>query len=140
MTASELTRFQLEQTEMQLKACIEPMNDAQLDTRVTPQGMTPRETVEHLCECCEAFLAAEAGQKWSWGTYNLDDKSKEGLSSTFGALRAKVSAAAASSQDDEILKEAFSFLTAHDAYHVGQLALVHMATNPDWDPYSIYKG
>ena len=31
------------------------------------------------------------------------------------------------------------FIVGHDAYHIGQLAQIRLALNPEWNAYSIYK-
>ncbi len=137
MTATELLRFQLDDGTFQLKACLEPMTDAQLDTRPAPGGMTPRETAVHLCECYEAFLAECEGRKHPWGSYAVSDTSKENLLSHLWATRQRAAAVALEKEDQA--QHAHAFLVAHDCYHVGQLCLVLMTTNPEWDPYSIYQ-
>ncbi|MDQ2987018.1 MAG: DinB family protein [Armatimonadota bacterium] len=139
MTAQELLRFQLDDLGFQLQACLEPMTEAQLDTRPAQQGGTPRETVEHLCEAYMAFLAGVDGEKWSWGTFSIEDKSKGNLLATFSEIRGRAVAAVCASDDEKCLKEAHAYIVAHDAYHVGQLCLVLMTTDPDWDAYSIYN-
>ena len=139
MTAAELTRYQLDDASFQLEKCLEPMTEAQLDTKATPQGMTPRDTVEHLCEAYEAYLASVEGREYQWGSFSIADKSKENLLKTFRELRTKAVQTAMDRTDEKDLKNAYAYLTGHDAYHVGQLCLVNLATNPDWDPYSIYN-
>lgn len=139
MTALELTQYQLEDASFQLEKCLEPMTDAQLDTKASPEGMTPRDIVEHLCEAYEAYVDSVEGREHEWGSFSIEDKSKENLLQTFREMRSRAVQAAMDRSDEKDLKNAYAFLTAHDAYHVGQLCLVNLATNPDWDPYSIYN-
>lgn len=108
------------------------MSDAQLDTRAAQS--TPRATIAHLCECYEAYLAHLSGTPWEWGSYSAD-----ATLDTLWQTRAKAVEAACSAGTDDALRTAHAYIVAHDAYHVGQLCLVHLQTNPDWDPYSIYK-
>jgi uncharacterized damage-inducible protein DinB len=138
MTASELMRFQLDKVGSQLEKCLEPHDDASLDAKASPHGMTTRQMVEHLCEAYEAFLAETEGRKWDWGSYAAADRSKEGLMRTFRETRARA-VRAADSQDETTLRHAHEYLVAHDAYHVGQICLVNLAAKPEWDPYSIYS-
>lgn len=139
MTAAELLRYQLDDVGFQLTKCFEPMGDAQLDTKLSKQGMTPRETIEHLCEAYEACLSGFEGKKWEWGAYSIEDKSKENLIETLRQTRERAVAAATSGEGDKRLKEGHAYILAHDAYHVGQLCLINLMTMPDWDPYSIYN-
>lgn len=139
MTALELTRYQLEDSGFQLEKCLEPMTDSQLDTKATPEGMTPRDMVEHLCEAYQAYVASAEGREHQWGSFSIADKSKENLLKTFRELRTEAVQAAMDRTDEKDLKNAYAYLTAHDAYHVGQLCLVNLSTNPGWDPYSIYN-
>jgi hypothetical protein len=127
MDTAAFLSFQLSDTEHQLRACLEPMSDAQLDHRCTPEAMTPREIAVHLAECYEAFLAECEGRKHEWGSYALLDTSKDNLLSNLLGTRRRAADAAVANPEH-----------AHDAYHVGQMSLVHLATNPDWDAYSIY--
>ena len=139
MTATELVRFQLDDAGYQLNSCLEPMTEEQLDTKVTPKSLTPREVVEHLCEAYLAFIAEMEGQKHEWGSFSISDKSKQNLVETFHEIRGRATTAACAGDDEKRLKSAYLYLTAHDTYHVWQLCLVHLNTNPDWDPYSIYR-
>ena len=139
MTAAELTRYQLEDSGFQLERCLEHLTEGQLDARAAPQGMSARDMVEHLCEAYQAFVASAEGKKYSWGTFSIQDKSKENLLKTFREERQRAVQAAMTRTDEKDLKNAYAYLTAHDAYHVGQLCLVNLAANPSWDPYSIYN-
>lgn len=139
MTAVELTRYQLNDSGFQLEKCLEKLSDEQLDTKAAPQGMTARDMVEHLCEAYQAYVASAEGKEHQWGAFSIDDKSKENLLKTFREERAKAVQTALTHTEEKNLKNAYAYLTAHDAYHVGQLCLVNLATNPGWDPYSIYN-
>ena len=99
--------------------------------------MSPRELVEHLCECAVAFNKSAVGEKHEWGTFSVDDKSPANLRAELKRLRAE--AVAEVNGEDEVLKEAFSFLSSHDAYHVGQLCSCRLSLDPNWNAYAIYE-
>lgn len=138
MTALEFLQHQLNDGRFQIERCYEGLDEAGLDYRPAPQAMSPREILEHYCECHQAFLDSTEGKKFSWGEYSLPDKSGPALKRTFEDLRSRAEAAIAANPDETTLKNAHAYLIAHDAYHVGQLALTRLALNPEWDPYSIY--
>jgi hypothetical protein len=37
-----------------------------------------------------------------------------------------------------VREDAMHYIVLHDCYHVGQLCLVRLADDPNWDAYSIY--
>lgn len=137
MTALELLRYQLDDGTFQLNACLAPLPEEHYDLKVTPEGMSAREMAVHLCECAEALLAHVEGRPFRWGEFRLDDTSKSGLLAAWQDARARAVTAALA--DDRYAREAHAYLVAHDAYHVGQLCLIHLATNPGFNPYSIYR-
>ena len=139
MTAQEFLRYQLDDLEFQLRACFEPMSEAQLDTSPAEKAYTPRQAIGHLCEAYEAFIARMNLTEWKWGSYSLPYDAKDQALVTLWETRNRAAEAACSSDMDEVHRMAHAYIIAHDAYHVGQLCLVLMQTNPDWDPYSIYS-
>lgn len=137
MTAKELTLWQMEHVGKQVEKAVDGLSDAGWDHKPSPGAMCPREIIEHLCECVVAFDKSTKGEKHDWGNFSIDDKSPANLLSELRRLR---SAALASVTDsDEILREAFLFGSAHDAYHVGQLCAARLDLDPNWNPYSIYE-
>jgi len=52
------------------------------------------------------------------------------------ALRAEAVALAMTSE--EAAKASLDYVVIHDAYHVGQMALLRLEQEPGWDPYSLY--
>jgi uncharacterized damage-inducible protein DinB len=138
MTATELLRYQLDDLAYQLRAVLENMTDEQLDTKLTEQSYTPRETVEHLCEAYMAYTARLNGETWNWGSFALEDKAKDAILTSLWQIRGDAVDAACDSDLEDAQRMAHAYLIAHDAYHVGQLSLVQLQTNPGWDPYSIY--
>lgn len=138
MTAHGFISYQLRDGRHQIEKCYEGLDEAGFDVRPAPHAMSPREILEHLCECHQAFLDSLEGKKFSWGEYVLEDRSAAGLRQKFAELRAAAEAAIDKNPDETTLKYAHAYLVAHDAYHVGQLALSRLAQDPGWDPYSIY--
>ena len=139
MTTVDYVRYQLDDLGFQLNACFGAIGEDLLELKLTPQSMTPRETVEHLCEAYLAFLAHVEGEKWNWGSFSIADRSKPNLMETLHEIRGRATTAAcADEKDEDRLKTAHAYITAHDAYHVGQLSLLLVNHNPAWDPYSIY--
>lgn len=138
MTAQELTAYQLADCGYQLQQVFSGIDESNADMKFAPQSMTPRETVAHLIECCHAFTVQAGGEKYDWGSFQIENNSWNHLLDTFNSKRAEAVAAAAS-DDDRVLKLATSFLTVHEAYHVGQMALAHIHKTEGWDPYSIYN-
>jgi len=139
MNATEFLKHQLEDGLFQLEKCVEGLDEKGFDTRPAPNAMSPREIVEHLCECYVAFIASAEGREHSWGTYSIEDKSSANLMKTFRELRAQAAAMATDKSHGETLKHAHAYIVAHDNYHVGQLALARLTENPEWNPYSIYR-
>ena len=139
MTAEDLTRFQLNDVGYQLEKAVEGVSDANWNSKLTPEAMSPADTFEHLCESYEALIASSKGEKWEWGSFSAPDKSKSALLDTFRKTRERAILAALDGADAERLQHVFIYITAHDAYHVGQLCLANVVWTPDWDPYSIYN-
>lgn len=123
---------------MQLEQSFAGISEADFDKKITEQGMSAREILEHLCECYQAVITDTAGGKHEWGTFTVEDKSIANLTAQFNALRAKAVAAALDQDEEQAAMYGFNYIALHDAYHVGQLALIRMATDPNWNPYSIY--
>ncbi|HMS55749.1 MAG TPA: DinB family protein [Fimbriimonadaceae bacterium] len=137
MTISELIRMECDSVGVKVRKTLEGMEEAHYGFKVTPQAMTPAETLEHLAECYVAFQKIASGEQHDWGSYSAPDKSPAALMANWEAERAKAVAFALS--DDSHAEHAHDFISAHDHYHVGQLALIRMAVDPSWDPYSIYQ-
>lgn len=136
MTISDLIRLECESVGYKVRKTLEGMDEAHYSHKVTPQAMTAAETLAHLAECYVAFQKIATGEKHDWGSYVAPDNSPAGLLATWEAERAKAVEFALS--DESHAEHAHDFISAHDNYHVGQLALVRMAVDAGWDPYSIY--
>ena len=139
MTANELLNKQLADVSYQLDKVLDGVSESDLDFKICPTAMSIRETVEHLCEVYVVVEKESRGEKHSWGTYAIEDKSWSNLSSEFVRLRKVAVDIVSKAETDKEFETALAYILAHDYYHVGQLASVRLATNPEWDAYSIYN-
>lgn len=138
MTAQDLFREQLDDAGYQLDKSLEGASDQTLDHRATPQSMTPREQVAHLMEAYTAFNEECAGRKYEWGSTQPSSMQMPQLMEEFRGARSKAVANALQGDEDR-MKSAHAFVLGHDYYHVGQICQARLATEPDWDPYAIYR-
>ncbi len=129
----------LDATTYQLTQCVKGMPESAMDARATPDGMTPRDMLEHLCECYEAYMAICDGKQWNWGSYKAPDRATAPLVETWKATRQKAVSRCLGSDDAQARENAMHYIALHDAYHVGQLCLIRLAAQPEWDAHSIYR-
>lgn len=139
MSGNELLTYSIDSVGYQLDKVLEGMPAQAHDKKLWPSAMSPRETLGHLAEAYQAFLAATRSEKYEWGSLQIEDGSWEGMIGVFKDLRSQASRAAADAPDDKAQREAIEYIVVHDAYHVGQLAACRIECEPSWDPYSIYK-
>lgn len=139
MTANELLKKQIEDVSYQLSKVLEGVDESALDFKIGPTAMTIREIVEHLCEVYTAVETESKGASHEWGSFSIEDKSWSNLTVHFQALRAKALEIVEAAEDEKAILNASAFVVAHDYYHVGQIATLRLATDPAWDPYSIYN-
>ncbi len=140
MTAHKLLEDQLQDAGYQLEKVLEDMPASTMDHKVTSGSMTPKEQIAHLMEAYQAFLETAAGRKHEWGSFHPASTDNAELVAEFKAKRTQAVGAALSTEDAAIVWHAHQFIIAHDYYHVGQMCLARLATQPDWDPYAIYQG
>jgi hypothetical protein len=114
------------------------MDEAALGTKPTERGMSPMEALAHLAEVYQFVITVSQGGEHEWGTYTPPDTSLEGMLQSMQALRAKAVSLCLSREDFNLQRMATDYILLHDSYHVGQLSLVRMATDPTWDTYAIY--
>lgn len=139
MTCKELMAHEFASTGNQLERVLEGLAPEHQDFKITDKAMSPREVLEHLAEAYIAFSAEAAGGKHSWGTFQIEDRSWDNVLSVFRKARAEAVEAALAGDEDALAHEAHAYIVGHDYYHVGQLALLRVETDPSWDPYSIYR-
>lgn len=136
MTVAEFSRYTLDQSGRQVEACFDGMTAEDLASRLTDDAMTPLEIAEHLAEVYQAFITLTEGGKHEWGSFKIEPKTPERILGEMRRLREK--ALASIGDRDELIRSGFDYLTAHDAYHVGQLVLARLKAHPDWDDQAVY--
>jgi hypothetical protein len=139
MNALELLEYEINQVGKQIDACLNGMSESCMDTKCSPAGMTPREILGHLCDAYEAHVVTMRGEKYEFGSFQIEDKSTANLRRIFADQRAKAVKVALSNSEDETLHEGYDYIVGHDNYHVGQLCLSRVQDDPNWDYYSIYS-
>ncbi len=137
MTAKELITAQLDDTKLQVSKVFEGIPEDGWDQSSNPQAMSPRQTLGHLTECCMAMLA-EDPHTYEWGSFDASGLSHQELMAKYNDLRAQCVQKCTESSEDEVINSASNFIALHEAYHVGQLATLRLALDPDWNAYSIY--
>lgn len=137
MSNFEWTRKALDDSGKQVAKILGGLPANLRDAKVTPQAMSPREIVNHLAECYTALKKHAAGQEHEWGTFQLGLADFDAAYAAMMALRAEVTELALSSED--AAQASIDYVVLHDAYHVGQIALLRLEQEPGWDPYSLYS-
>lgn len=140
MTLSQFTSHQIDDLGRQLDAVLGDLDDATSSIKPGPEGMSAREIVAHLGDCYSAVIhEANAGHDYAWGSYTPPAGSFQDQWSAVKALRGQAKGLCTADDSDEKAKSAHAYIVAHDAYHVGQMALARLAADPTWDAYSIYS-
>ena len=97
------------------------------DVRICPEARTARETLAHLCDCCQGFMEISHGKEYKWGSFQGAGLSVAQLLQSQHELRKKAESFALShAHDPKAAEFALSMLCLHDAYHVGQMCLLHI--------------
>lgn len=139
MTARDLLEYEIDDIGYQLDAVVHGMPETAQEVAPTPISMTPKQTIEHLCEAYQAVTVHAEGGTYEWGSFSIADKSWSNLTSTLESLRMSARSAVTQDENEDRLKSGYDYIVAHDAYHVGQLAIARIAADPEWDPYSMYR-
>ena len=139
MTATELLTIQLADASYQIEKVLEGVQEGQLDVKLCPTSMSIRQQIEHLCEVYTAVDEESRGLKHAWGEYVIQYDSFDELKTKFNGLRAKALGLVANPASSEAFELASAFMVGHEYYHVGQIASLRIATEPTWNPYSIYR-
>jgi hypothetical protein len=138
VTALELIKKQMDETEFMLSKTFEGLTNETAGTKVG-NLMTPKETVEHLTEAYIAARKHVVGEKHEWGTYKPSNPSWDNLLDELGQNRKAAADAVIAKGDDDALTSANMYIIGHDHYHIGQLCAVRLAMDPNWDAYCIYQ-
>lgn len=137
MDARELLAWALEDSLYQVEKSYEGLAD--FDYKLNSIAKTPREILTHFCETCEAFVTEANGGTHTWGTYSLPPMEPNELMAKYRKLRAEASEVALMATDPKMIKKASEYLVSHESYHVGQLCLIRLAIDPNWNAYSLYR-
>lgn len=123
----------------QIHAVFDSIATDHWDRRATSEAMTPLESIRHLAHCYTAFMSEARGQSWDWrAPFDLGVTEPEDILAKANELRAQAVDMVKSSTDETIYEKAINYILLHDAYHVGQMALFRMQTDPTLDPHSLY--
>ncbi|MFQ3669673.1 MAG: hypothetical protein SNJ74_01795 [Fimbriimonadaceae bacterium] len=139
MTAHELLAIQIEDAGYQIMQAVSGLDEAGMDYRPTPAGLTPRETLVHLTEAYVALGKTLKGEKHEWGSYSMPDSSTSKVLETWLQVREETVKLAMERTEAADLSQVHAFVIAHDYYHVGQLVQTRLAHDPSWDSYTIYR-
>ncbi len=131
-------RTLLDDAQYQLEQVVSGMTESQFDHRLVPTAMTARETLVHMTECYVAGRASADGREHEWGSYQAAGSDLHSLLEAYRTERAR--AVEELMVDDEGRIRVANWLIGHDYYHVGQMAATRLATDPEWDTFSIYRG
>lgn len=136
MDAIAYLHFSLALLERQLAKCFDGMSEETWDTPITPNGMTPRETLHHLGDCYLNYARVTRQEAVVWDQWRSTGTTGGERWAELRALRE--AAVAACDGSDSSLELAVYFLLVHDSYHVGQLALARTSADPNWNSGSLY--
>lgn len=136
MTIRDFQQHTIDDVGTQVTKVFEGLSEEHYDFKLCDAAFTPREIMEHLCECYQAMITESMGGTHEWGSFSLDDKSVANLHTQFATLRGRARQAALDADNPKL---GHAYIVAHDAYHVGQMALIRLQTDPTWDPLSIYS-
>lgn len=136
---TEPLRYSLDIAGSQVRKVFEGLSEELMDARLHESFMSPREILEHLCECYVAYSLYTEGQKHDWGSYAAEDKATANLMGQCMELRAAAIEKGLASESAEIRNASMDFIALHDCYHVGQVASLRIALEPDWNSHSLYQ-
>jgi DinB superfamily len=128
-----------EDSRFQLEKVIEGLTEAEVDFKPLPTLMSARETVVHITECCVAAKKHLVGETHDWGTYQPDDTAWHSLTSALWSELSSATESILAAEDEALVIRTLPYLAPHTYYHVGQIAAIRLALNPEWNAYSIYK-
>ncbi len=137
MTAAELLKKQVEESGFMLTQVFEGVTEETADAK-NANLMTPRETALHLCECYLMLETRVRGEEYKWGTFAPSGTTWSEIQSELFQIRGRAAEAALTKGDDQSLWRLNGIIVGHDQYHVGQMCAIRLASDPDWNAYSIY--
>lgn len=139
MDAPALLSHVFDDAGYQLTQVFSGMTPESQQAKLHPDQMSAQETLVHLTEAHIAGQKDLKGEKHEWGSYTPEETNFDVLLANLKAEREKFKAQTLAAGTEEAYKEAMSYGANHDYYHVGQMVLVRIATEPTWNSYSIYR-
>lgn len=139
MDAKELLVKAIESSGRQIEKAYEGLAEADYDKRLCESALTPREVLEHYCECYDSAITSANGLEPDWGSYHIDDKSMANLWKTFAETRQAAIQKVLGLDGPKLFEIGMGFIALHDAYHVGQVCQLRLHLDPSWNAYAIYE-
>lgn len=133
-----MAQYQLDAAAAQIRSVFDGLPESLWTVPTGAAGMTPLEIVTHLTDCYVAAQAVCRGEKYEWGSFVMPKVGTEEMIGVLMSERDKASTALLAIGDESAYKNLTQYIVLHDAYHVGQVAALRVARNPEWDPYSMY--
>lgn len=121
-----------------LGKCFQGFPEGSADTTLDPMT-SARAQCEHLSECYVAIQQIMNGEQYEWGSYEAKKGTLEESVKEMFKLREDAETKLFSLETDEQMQEHEGFFVGHDHYHIGQLVILHLSVDPQWDHYSIYS-
>ncbi|MCW5938644.1 MAG: DinB family protein [Fimbriimonadaceae bacterium] len=138
MTVEEFFQANADHVAYQIRVLFDEFQDEQWDSRLVPGAMSPRETLVHLSDCYQCASQRIRGEKPNWGSFQTAESDPVRIKEVMLEMRNRAIQEALGAGNHELLAEIFAYIQEHDSYHVGQLCLLKLRQDPNWDPYSIY--
>lgn len=139
MEAKELVSKAMETSGRQIEKAYEGLPETDYDKKICESAMTPREMLEHLCECYHNAVPYADGVEPDWGNYSIADKSTANLWAVYAEIRKAAMEKALTLDGPKLVEIAMGFIALHDTYHVGQLCQLRIHLDPNWNAYAIYE-
>lgn len=139
MNSVQMVLKAIENSGRQIEKAYEGLSEAEYDKKLCDSAMTPREILEHFCECYHNAVPYADGIEPKWGAFSIEDKSAANLWKVFAETRQRAVQKAQTLEGEKLFEIGMGFLAMHDAYHVGQLCQLRVHLDPSWNAYSIYE-
>jgi len=139
MEAKELAFKAIENSGRQIEKAYEGLPEADYDKKVSDSAMTPREMLEHFCECYHNAVPYADGIAPDWGSYSIEDKSTANLWKVYAETRKAAVEKVLTLDGPKLAEIGMGFMAMHDSYHVGQLCQLRIYLDPNWNAYAIYE-
>jgi uncharacterized damage-inducible protein DinB len=139
MSLHESTLAGLKESGKQLGRSLEGVPEDAWNKKPLATTMSLREQVVHLCHAYTAVMEHLKNGSFDWSApFTIPNINDEGLPGYLEIERQRAVDGLTQSAEpqDEM---ALDYIVIHDAYHVGQIAVLRHAIDPEFDSYSLYK-